>query len=64
MNECSIASFSAILACYNNHWVLKTTPDDWWNVIVRNISQAIDDNGEKENIRNFFVSHKGDLVKE
>ena len=27
--------FGAILACYNNHWVLKTSPDDWWNVIVR-----------------------------
>ena len=27
--------FGAVLACYNNHWVLKTTPDDWWNVIVR-----------------------------
>ena len=27
--------FGAILACYNNHWVLRTSPDDWWNVIVR-----------------------------
>ena len=27
--------FGAILACYNNHWVLKTSPDDWWNVIIR-----------------------------
>ena len=27
--------FGAVLACYNNHWVLKTSPDDWWNVIVR-----------------------------
>ena len=21
--------FSAIMACYNNHWVLRTSPDDW-----------------------------------
>ena len=27
--------FGAILACYNNHWVLKTSLEDWWNVIVR-----------------------------
>ena len=26
--------FGAVLACYNNHLVLKNSPDDWWNVIV------------------------------
>ena len=51
--------FSAILACYNNHWVLRTSPDDWWNVIVRNIAQAVDTNGEKNKVRDFFVNHEG-----
>ena len=51
--------FSAVLACYNNHWVLKTSPDDWWNVIVRNVAQAVDDNGDKKNVRKFFVEHQG-----
>ena len=51
--------FSAVLACYNNHWVLKTSPDDWWNVIARNVAQHIDENGEKTKVRNFFVSHEG-----
>merc|ERR1711962_203082 len=51
--------FSAILACYNNHWVLRTSPDDWWNVIVRNVAQAIDTNGEKNKVRDFFVEHQG-----
>jgi len=51
--------FSAILACYNNHWVLKTSPDDWWNVIVRNVAQAVDDKGEKAEIREYFVAHEG-----
>jgi len=51
--------FSAVLACYNNHWVLKTSPDDWWNVIVRNVAQAVDDNGDKDNVRKFFVEHQG-----
>jgi len=49
--------FSAIIACYNNHWILKTSPDDWWNVIARTVAQAIDDNGDKEKVRNFFVDH-------
>ena len=51
--------FSTILACYNNHWVLRTCADDWWNVIVRNVAQAIDDNCEKNKVRDFFVEHKG-----
>jgi len=50
--------FSAILACYNNHWVLRTSPDDWWNVIVRNVAQAVDTHGEKESVKDFFVSHE------
>jgi len=51
--------FSTILACYNNHWVLRTSPDDWWNVIVRNVAQAVDTNGEKNKVREFFVDHEG-----
>ena len=51
--------FSAILACYNNHWVLRTSPDDWWNVIVRIVAQVVDENGNKERVRNLFVDHKG-----
>merc|ERR1712215_571793 len=51
--------FSTILACYNNHWILKTSPDDWWNVIVRVVAQAIDENGDKESVRKLFVDHDG-----
>ena len=51
--------FSTILACYNNHWVLRTSPDDWWNVIVRNVAAAIDENANKPNVRKFFVEHEG-----
>ena len=46
--------FSAVLASYNNHWILKTSPDDWWGIIVRNISQAIDQNAHKENVWRFL----------
>jgi len=51
--------FSTILACYNNHWVLRTSPDDWWNVIVRNVAAAIDENAEKPSVRKYFVEHEG-----
>ncbi|CAL4121036.1 unnamed protein product [Meganyctiphanes norvegica] len=51
--------FSAVVACYNNHWVLKTGPDDWWTVVNRRIASALDDHGDIEAVRNFFVDHKG-----
>ena len=38
---------SRMLACYNKHWVQKTSPDDWWKVIVRVFDYAIDNNGGK-----------------
>eukprot|EP00092_Neocalanus_flemingeri_P079403 GFUD01098924.1.p1 GENE.GFUD01098924.1~~GFUD01098924.1.p1 ORF type:complete len:425 (+),score=145.87 GFUD01098924.1:58-1332(+) len=50
--------FAALLACYNNHWVLRTSPDDWWNIIVRNVAQMVDKNGEKNKVRDFFVDHE------
>lgn len=51
--------FSAVLACYNNHWVLNTGPDDWWTVVNRRIASALDDHGDVEAVRNFFVDHEG-----
>ncbi|CAL4191762.1 unnamed protein product [Meganyctiphanes norvegica] len=50
---------SAVLTCYNNHWALKTGPEDWWTVAIRRIVQAMDEHGEISQVRNFFVSHKG-----
>jgi len=47
--------FAAVLACYNNHWVLKTSPDDWWNIIARNVAQNIEENGDKNPVKDFFV---------
>jgi len=51
--------FSTILACYNNHWTLRTSPDDWWNVIVKTVANAVDTNGNERPVRSFFVDHQG-----
>jgi len=51
--------FSTILTCYNNHWTLRTSPDDWWNVIVKTVANAVDENGDKTPVRKFFVDHQG-----
>ena len=51
--------FSAVLAAYNNHWKLRTSPDDWWFCVVKKVSVAIDEHAEKPAVRNLFVNHEG-----
>ncbi len=50
---------SAVLAAYNNHWKLRTSPDDWWFCVVKRVSLAIDKNAEIPGVRNLFVEHEG-----
>ena len=51
--------FSAVLASYNNHWALRTCPEDWWYTIIYKIALAIDANSARKSVRQFFVAHKG-----
>ena len=51
--------FSTILAAYNNHWVLKTRPEDWWTTIAQIIATRIDKVATRPAVRKFFVSHEG-----
>ena len=49
--------FSAIITSYNNHWKLRTSPDDWWFCVIKRVACAIDKNAEKESVRKMFVDH-------
>jgi len=51
--------FSTILESYNNHWALRTSPEDWWYSIIYKIAIAIDQHSTNEKVRKFFVSHEG-----
>jgi len=51
--------FSAVMECYNNHWVLDMRPDDWFYTFVQNIANAIDKRAKNEEVRKFFVDHEG-----
>jgi len=51
--------FSAVLESYNNHWTLRTSPEDWWYSIIHRVALAIDKHSTNEAVRNFFVSHEG-----
>ena len=49
--------FNAVLESYNNHWGLRTIPDDWWHTIIKTIAVAIDKNSRNETVRKFIVNH-------
>ena len=51
--------FSAIVTAYNNHWKLRTSPDDWWFCVIKRVACAIDKNAKKESVRKMFVNHEG-----
>ena len=51
--------FTAVYEAYNNHWTLRTTPEDWWFTIIRTVALAIDENAENPVVREFFVDHTG-----
>jgi len=51
--------FTAIYTCYNNHWGLRTVPDDWWYTVIRTVALAIDNNSKENNVRKYFVNHDG-----
>ena len=50
--------FSSILAAYNNHWPLRTCPEDWWFCVTRRIAIAVDKHNDKESVQKFFVDHQ------
>ena len=51
--------FGAVLTAYNNHWKLRTSPDDWWFCVIKRVACAIDYNSNKESVRKMFVDHEG-----
>jgi len=36
--------FASVLQAYKNHWVLRTSPDDWFFPVIRRIAQVVDEN--------------------
>ena len=48
---------STVFQAYANHWILATSPEDWWFTIIRKVALDIDAASKNETVRNFFVSH-------
>jgi len=51
--------FETVLMAYNNHYNLRTSPEDWWYCVTRRVALAIDENSSKESVRKMFVEHQG-----
>ncbi|XP_078349759.1 uncharacterized protein LOC144634618 [Oculina patagonica] len=56
LRDCGL--FSAVLTAYNNHWKLRTSPDDWWFSVIKRVACAIEKNAKKESVRKMFVDHE------
>ena len=57
IGDCGL--FAAVLTAYNNHWKLRTSPDDWWFCVIKRVACAIDKNAKKEPVRKMFVDPEG-----
>ena len=51
--------FAAVVTAYNHHYILRTSPDDWWFCVIKRVACAIDDNSQKQSVRKIFVEHEG-----
>ena len=56
----NLGFLETILICYNHHWILKTSPEDWLNIIGYTVATAIDKKSKLSSIRKFFVNHNGE----
>ncbi len=57
LTDCGL--FAAVLTAYNNHWKLRTSPDDWWFCVINRVTGAINKNANKKAVRKMFVDHVG-----
>jgi hypothetical protein len=51
--------FETVLMAYNEHYNLRTSPEDWWYCVIRRVALAIDNNSSKDSVRKMFVEHQG-----
>ena len=51
--------FAAVFTAYSHHYKLRTSPDDWWFCVIKQVACAIDRNSQIESVRKMFVDHKG-----
>lgn len=51
--------FAAIFTAYSHHYKLRTSPDDWWFCVIKQVAEAIDRSAQQESIRKMFVDHEG-----
>ena len=56
--------FAAVFTAYSYHYKLRTSPDDWWFCVIKQVARAIDESAQEESVRKVFVDHEGKNVIE
>ena len=51
--------FAAVFTAYSYHYKLRTSPDDWWFCVIKQVARAIDQNSQEESVRKMFLDHEG-----
>ncbi|KAK2552673.1 Uncharacterized protein P5673_026052 [Acropora cervicornis] len=51
--------YAAERATYSHHYKLRTSPDDWWFCVIKEIAEAIERSAQQESARKMFVDHEG-----
>ncbi|XP_015768186.1 PREDICTED: uncharacterized protein LOC107346853 isoform X2 [Acropora digitifera] len=51
--------FAAVFTAYSHHYKLRTSPDDWWFCVIKQVAEAIDRSAQQESVRKMFVNHEG-----
>ena len=52
--ESDIGFLATLLYAYNNHMVVRTTPEDWWITITQKIAVEIDKKAKNQLVRQFY----------
>jgi len=50
--------FGTIFEVWKNHWDLRTSPDDWWSVLITRIAKRIDDKAAHKDVAKLFVPNQ------
>ena len=55
LSQHNVGFLSTVLEAYNQHYNLRTSPEDWWYTIVQTIAIAIDNNSRNEEVKEFLA---------
>lgn len=50
--------FGTVFEVWANHWILRTSPEDWWLPLITKVAKRVDDAAERPEVRKMFVGEQ------